>query len=81
MVNWINNQRAIATANDPPYIPYRAHKLSETPWIPPTCEHQADRTRWIAYSRQARRTASPPGNEYPLFPPLPHTVYHRCRAL
>ena len=59
MVNWINKQRAIAASKDPPYVPYLAPKLTEPPWMLPTTEHQSARTGWVAYSRQARRQASP----------------------
>ena len=59
MVNWVNRQRAIAPSKDPPYVPYLAPKLSGAPWVVPNADHASARTSWIAYSRQARRAASP----------------------
>ena len=59
MANWINKQKAIASAKDPPYIPYLVPKLTDTPWMPPSAEHTSARANWLGFSKQAKRTASP----------------------
>ena len=48
MAKWINKQRAIASSEDPPCVPYLTPKLSEAPRILPAAEHQAARASWIA---------------------------------
>ena len=59
MENWIQNEFAVASAKDPPYVPYLTPKLFEPPWAPIDTDRKTARTRRIGYSEQARRTLIP----------------------
>ena len=59
MVNWANKEMAIAESKDPPFRPYLAQRLTESPWIPADSDHTASRTKWVSYSKQAKRTLPP----------------------
>lgn len=57
--NWVNKDVAFAKSKDPPSFPYLAPNLTETPRMPPESDHAAARTKWAAYSKQARRSGLP----------------------
>ena len=59
MVSWINKEEAVSKLNDPPYRPYLIPKLTETPWMPAGADHTAARTKWVTYSKQAKRSVIP----------------------
>ena len=58
-VNWCRREIAIAASKDPPYKPYLVPKLSESPWQPSDSDHQNSRKRWVAHSKQAKRSIAP----------------------
>ena len=62
MANWANKEVAKAKSNDRPFRPYLVPNLTETPWMPPECDHTASRTKWAAYSKKGKRALLP--NEF-----------------
>ena len=58
-VNWCRREQAIAASKDPPFKPYLVPKLSESPWMPSDSDHPNSRKRWIAHSKQAKRSLAP----------------------
>ena len=58
-VNWIKKEVAIAASKDPPFVPYLAPKLWEHPWMPSDQDHTGARSRWLGYSKQAKRSIAP----------------------
>ena len=57
--NWIQKEIAVAASEDPPYVPYLTPKLCETPRIPLDTGRKTARTRWMGFSKQARRSLIP----------------------
>ena len=59
MVNRINKEAATAHSENPPPQPYLVPKPTESPWMPSDCDHTSARTKWVAYSKQAKRSLLP----------------------
>ena len=59
MVNFAQKECALAEDKDPPFVPYLNPKLSDQPWMPADADHCSDRSRWLTFSKQAKRTPLP----------------------
>ena len=59
MVNYIRKEFAPAAAKGATFAPYLAPKLSEAPRTPVGADHGAARSRWVAFSKQAKRPLLP----------------------
>ena len=74
MVNWIQNEIAIAGPMGPPFAPYLDPKLSDTPWMPFDADRRASLSRWATFSKHALRALLPTGSEHPGFFVIPHAL-------